>query len=271
MLYDRPLLQSWGELFGKNSLQAYKDWAQLATDEKNQIPQQISNDFNKQFAAEIAAMQSIQKRGNLSGMFEYFFNKNFDGGQVTTEIDGLSTKLMHFDKTTGQVVTDTDNVFQTMFAHQADFIDYLSNNLDVPRDMAEAMAAEFAATDAWAHNTWGVNAAQDGFDKLVQSIKDGNDLTIDALEVFYNQYEEFLGDKDFKAFTERFKKAIDAEGVKGSLIDLGDNFDYASGKYQNLVKAMGKEELTSYLDKNSLAQAPRTPSSFLVRAQLIET
>ena len=57
MLYDRPLLQSWGELFGKNSLQAYKDWAQLATDEKNQTPQQISNDFNKQFAAEIAAMK----------------------------------------------------------------------------------------------------------------------------------------------------------------------------------------------------------------------
>ena len=255
MLYDRPLLQSWGELFGKNSLQAYKDWAQLATDEKNQTPQQISNDFNKQFAAEIAAMQSIQKRGNLSGMFEYFFNKNFDGGQVTTEIDGLSTKLMHFDKTTGQVVTDTDNVFQTMFAHQADFIDYLSNNLDVPREMAEAMAAEFAATDAWAHNTWGVNDAQDGFDKLVQSIKDGNDLTIDALEAFYNQYEEFLGDKDFNAFTERFKKAIDVDGVKGSLIDLGDNFDYTSGKYEDLVDAMGKEELASYLDKNAKARS----------------
>ena len=76
-------------------------------------------------------MQSIQKRGNLSGMFEYFFNKNFDGGQVTTEIDGLSTKLMHFDKTTGQVDTDTDNVYQTMFAHQADFIDYLSNKSDI--------------------------------------------------------------------------------------------------------------------------------------------
>ena len=255
MLYDRPLLQSWGELFGKESLQAYKDWAQLATDEKNQTPQQISNDFNKQFAAEIAAMQSIQKRGNLSGMFEYFFNKNFDGGQVTTEIDGLSTKLMHFDKITGQVVTDTDNVFQTMFAHQSDFIDYLSNNLDVPRDMAEAMAAEFAATDAWAHNTWGVNAAQDGFDKLVQSIKDGNDLTMDALEAFYNQYEEFLGDKDFNAFTERFKKAIDVDGIKGSLIDLGDNFDYASGKYEDLIDAMGKEELASYLDKNAKARS----------------
>lgn len=251
MLYDRPLLQSWGELFGKDSLQAYKDWARLATDQQNLTPEQISNDFNKQFAAEIAAMQSIQKRGNLSGMFEYFFNKNFDDGQVTTEIDGLSTKLMHFDEVTGQVVTDTDNVFQTMFAHQSDFIDYLSNNLDVPRDMAEAMAAEFAATDAWAHNTWGVNAAQDGFDKLVQSIKDGNDLTMDALEAFYNQYEEFLGDKDFNAFAERFKKAIDVDGVKGSLIDLGDNFDYASGKYQDLIKAMGAKELLIYLDKNA--------------------
>lgn len=254
MLYDRPLLQSWGELFGKNSLQAYKNWAQMATDQQNLTPEQISNDFNKQFAAEIAAMQSIQKRGNLSGMFEYFFNKNFDGGQVTTEIDGLSTKLMHFDEVTGQVVTDTDNVFQTMFAHQSDFIDYLSNNLDIPRDMAEAMAAEFAATDAWAHNTWGVNAAQDGFDKLVQSIKDGNDLTMDALEAFYNQYEEFLGDKDFNAFAERFKKAIDVDGVKGSLIDLGDNFDYASGKYQDLIKAMGAKELLIYLDKNAKAR-----------------
>lgn len=251
MLYDKPLLQSWKELFGKKSLDRYKDWAQLATDQQNLTPEQISNDFNKQFAAEIAAMQSIQKRGNLSGMFEYFFNKNFDGGQVTTEIDGLSTKLMHFDEVTGQVVTDTDNVFQTMFAHQSDFIDYLSNNLDVPRDMAEAMAAEFAATDAWAHNTWGVNAAQDGFDKLVQSIKDGNDLTMDALEAFYNQYEEFLGDKDFNAFAERFKKAIDVDGVKGSLIDLGDNFDYASGKYQDLIKAMGAKELLIYLDKNA--------------------
>ena len=260
MLYDRPLLQSWGELFGKDSLQAYKDWAQLATDEKNQTPQQISNDFNKQFAAEIAAMQSIQKRGNLSGMFEYFFNKNFDGGQVTTEIDGLSTKLMHFDETTGQVVTDTDDAFQTMFAHQSDFIDYLSNNLDVPRDMAEAMAAEFAATDAWAYDTWGVNAAQEGYNKLVETLSNGRDLTAAELKTFYNQYGDLItkieGFEDIKVFDDfanRFRQ--DTKDMSGSLIDLGENFDYTNVSYEKLKDAMedqpGEQGLEAYLDKNA--------------------
>ena len=272
MLFDKPLLQSWQELFGKKSLDAYKEWANGATDRKNWTPQQISDDFNKQFAAEIAAMQSIQERGNLSGMFEYAFNRagqtnngkirNFksdegktyqtsanESGQISTMWQGAETALMHFDETTGQVVTDNDEAFQAMFSSQAEFIDYLSNNLDVPREMAEAMAAEFAATDAWAHDTWGADAAKDGFDKLVQSLNDGNDLTIDALEAFYNQYKEFLDDKDFDAFAERFKKAT--EKAKGSLIDLGDNFDYTTGKYQDLADAMGEEELASYLDKHA--------------------
>ena len=272
MLYDKPLLQSWEELFGDKSLNRYKAWAKQATDQKNLTPEQISDDFNKQFAAEIAAMQSIQERGNLSGMFEYAFNragqtnngkiKNFksdegktyqtsanEAGQISTMWQGAETALMHFDETTGQVVTDNDEAFQAMFSSQAEFIDYLSNNLNVPREMAEAMAAEFAATDAWAHDTWGADAAKDGFNKLVQSLENGNDLTIDALKAFYNQYKEFLDDENFDAFAERFKKAT--ENAKGSLIDLGDDFDYTTGKYQDLVDAMGEEELASYLDKNA--------------------
>jgi hypothetical protein len=64
-----------------------------------------------------------------------------------------------------------------MFAHQSDFIDYLANNLGIPQEMAEAMAAEFATTDAWAHDAWGQEAAQAGWDELIATVQNGTDLT----------------------------------------------------------------------------------------------
>lgn len=274
MLLDKPLLQSWGELFGQDSLQAYKDWTKMATDQKNWTPQQISDDFNEQFAAEIAAMQSIQERGNLSGMFEYAFNRagknapkggkaeitdaegNLAGyadssGQI---FDAAGEALMHFDETTGQVVTDNDANFQEMFSHQSDFIDYLTDNLDVPREMAEAMAAEFATTDSWAHDMWGQEAAQEGYNKLVETLEKGNDLTATELRAFYNQYGEFFKDfKNFDEFAAHFRQQTKDMG--GSLIDLGKNFNYAEATYDDLVKAMsdqeGEQGLDAYLQKQT--------------------
>ena len=283
MLFDKPLLQSWKELFGDNSVQAYKDWARMATDQKNWTPEEISDNFNEKFAAEIAAMQSIQERGNLSGMFEYAFNRagqtnngkisnfksnegiNYDtwaneAGQISTMWEGAESALMHFDETTGQVVTDNDEAFQSMFSSQAEFIDYLANNLNIPEDMAEAMAAEFAATDVWAHDVWGVDAAQAGYDKLKSTLENGNDLTAAELKAFYNQYSDVISKmegfedvKSFDDFAAHFRK--DTKDMGGSLIDLGKNFDYAKATYEDLKTAMsdqeGEEGLQAYLDKNT--------------------
>ena len=144
MLYDKPLLQSWKELFGKDSLDRYKDWAQLATDQQNLTPEQISNDFNKQFAAEIAAMQSIQKRGNLSGMLNISLIRILMMVRLLLKLMVFQPNLMHFDEITGQVVTDTDN-FSRQVAHQSDFIDYLSNNLDSQEIWLRLWRLNFAA------------------------------------------------------------------------------------------------------------------------------
>ena len=263
MLLDAPLLQSWGALFGQDSVKEYKDWAKAITGqaanekwgktEGNWTPEQISENFNEQFGAQIAAMQSIQERGNLSGMFEYAFNKNFEGGQVRETIKGVETDLMHFDETTGQVVADNDDAFQTMFAHQSDFIDYLANNLGIPQEMAEAMAAEFATTDAWAHDAWGQEAAQAGWDELIATVQNGTDLTANQLRAFYNQYSEFFDDTSFEEFAIRFRTATKDMG--GSLIDLGKDFDYANATYDDLKAAMSDQEgeggLDAYLAKNT--------------------
>jgi len=109
--------------------------------------------------------------------------------------------------------------------------------------MAEAMAAEFATTDAWAHDMWGQEAAQEGYNKLVETLSNGKDLTAAELKAFYNQYgdlitkiEGFEDIKTFDDFANRFRQ--DTKDMSGSLIDLGKDFDYANASYETLQNAM---------------------------------
>ena len=59
-------------LFGSKLRSKYQKDIYTWTDDDNRTPEEISDLVNDNYAAEIAAMQSIQERGNLSGMFEYY-------------------------------------------------------------------------------------------------------------------------------------------------------------------------------------------------------
>ena len=236
MLLDPALVSSWRELFGDPSFNEYLDWATKATAQQasgHLTPEQMNKQFNEQFAAEIAAMQSIQKNGNLSGLFEYGFKKYGTNGVMMDQ--ATQQALMHYDKTTGQVVMDNDELFKQRFAKQSDFIKYLQDELHVSEDMAKSMAAEFASTDVWAHQTWGKAAADEGVKALEAALESGETLTLKSLQAYEKMYGEFLGEGWLDAFIKAH------ENAKGAIVDLGDSFDYAHASYDALKKAMSKE------------------------------
>ena len=233
-LLDAPLLQDWGEIFGHDSLQAYKNWAKNITSEAagNLSPEEISKSFQGTFGAEIAAMQSIQKNGNLSGVYKYALNKNAGGTYNGTAI----SDLLKFNEQTGQVITQNDENFFKMFKDQESFIDFLQDGLHLTEDMAKAMTAELQATDAYAHDVWGQAAT----DKAVAHLKEQEQLGIKEIETFAKRNSEFLlkSGQDLDNWVKSFVKAQEAAGK--SVINLGEDFKHATAEYKDLKEAMQK-------------------------------
>ena len=233
-LLDAPLLQDWGEIFGHDSLQAYKNWAKNITSEAagNLSPEEISKSFQGTFGAEIAAMQSIQKNGNLSGVYKYALNKNAGGTYNGVAI----SDLLKFNEQTGQVITQNDENFFKMFKDQESFIDFLQDGLHLTEDMAKAMTAELQATDAYAHDVWGQAAT----DKAVAHLKEQEQLGIKEIETFAKRNSEFLlkSGQDLDDWVKSFVKAQEAAGK--SVINLGEDFKHATAEYKDLKEAMQK-------------------------------
>ena len=233
-LLDAPLLQDWGEIFGYDSLQAYKNWAKNITSEAagNLSPEEISKSFQGTFGAEIAAMQSIQKNGNLSGVYKYALDKNAGGTYNGVAI----SDLLKFNEETGQVITQNDKNFFKMFKDQESFIDFLQEGLHLTEDMAKAMTAELQATDAYAHDVWGQAAT----DKAIAHLQEQEQLGIKEIETFAKRNSEFLlkSGQDLDDWVKDFVKAQEAAGK--SVINLGEDFEHATAEYKELKEAMQK-------------------------------
>lgn len=233
-LLDAPLLQDWQEIFGYDSLQAYKRWAKDITSQAagNLSPEEISKSFQGTFGAEIAAMQSIQQNGNLSGVYKYALDKNAGGTYKGTAI----SDLLKFNEETGQVITQNDENFFKMFKDQQSFIDFLQDGLHLTEDMAKAMTAELQATDAYAHDIWGQAATE----KAVAHLQEQEQLSIKEIETFAKRNSEFLlkSGQELDDWVKDFVKAQEAAGK--SVINLGEDFEHAKAQYQDLKDAMQK-------------------------------
>ena len=253
MLLDAPLLQSMEALFGAKRRAEYQQAIYDLTNDNNFTPEYISNEVNRRFAAEIAAMQSIQKRGNLSGMFQYYDNKG------TIDMFDYNTK-------TGQVVAkdlDSEIFKERGWADQNKFIADLQESYGMSEDMARAMASEYAATNGTIAKTWRETGAIKGLGEFEVGIdeKTGLGQTVNASDIraFYDVYEDVLTGLSSEQLADIFgTDALAIEGFNGKLenaeqlvslfrtkaqmmggtvIDLGENFSFASSNLQDLKEA----------------------------------
>ena len=236
MLLDAPLLQSMEALFGSDMRSKYQqdiyDW----TDDHNLKPEDISKKINDEYKAEITAMQSIQERGNLSGMFEYYAEKNPNGGMFT------------YNKETGQVVATNQDQMPDKWKSQDGFIQALQDNYGMSETMARAMASEYAATNGDIAQLWRTTAANQGMTALTETAKD-EILTGDEARAFYDQYKDVLTDYTEDSFLKKI--AEDAEKTGKAFIDLGKDFDVTTASIQQFKDAYEKNNrgktFTEYL------------------------
>lgn len=251
MLLDEPLLQSMDEIFGSKMRTTYQNAVYDLTDDNNRTPEQISDAINNQFAEEIAAMKSIQERNNLSGMFEYYENKLGEGKE----------SMFSYNKKTGQVeAINTDQLEANGWGTESGFIEGLQENYGVSAQMAKSMAAEYAATNGTAAKLWRQNASIEGIGKFTEVLGNGETIDASQLRAFYDQYGDVLGSlnqeqlgnvfgKDVLNNIDNFNGKIEsadqlvqmfknsAEGTKGTVVDLGKNFNFASKNLQDLKDA----------------------------------
>ena len=253
---DKPLLQSWQEIFGDGGkgtggVGDYMDWA-IRTSGMSVEDRQ--KDYNTYFADEIKAMNSIYERGNLSGMYEYALNRtqgeswDINGTNVSNnkgQIMAGDQKLMHYDAKSQQLVIDNMKEFQGMFTSMDDFAGFLESNLGMSHDMAQSMAAEVGQYNAEVQQYFKEQDINAGQQALMDASKNGT-LTRDQIEAFKKEYSAFSKEMQSDDWVDNFIKACQDAG--GSVIDMGDDFDYASTNYDTLQDALGGEEgLQNYL------------------------
>lgn len=233
MLLDAPLLQSMEALFGTDIRSQYQkdiyDW----TGDQNLTPEQISKLVNDKYADQIAAMKSIQERGNLSGMFEYYEQQNPNGG------------MFSYNQQTGQVTAiDRDQLIKNGWQSQDAFIQGLQDNYGMSETMARAMASEYAATNGNIAQLWRETATQNGISELL-STENGELLTGTDARAFYKQYKDIIDEMygfDSKTGEESFlaKMAQDAKAAGKEFIDLGNDFDFSKDKFTDFQDAYNK-------------------------------
>ena len=270
MLLDAPLLQSMEALFGDKIRSQYQkdiyDW----TGDQDLTPEQISQLVNDKYADQIAAMKSIQERGNLSGMFEYYLNPENANG-----ID--FSNLFTYNATTGQVVaratTDENGNRLTdlpeYIKDQNAFIDYLTTEGGIPEMMARAMASEYAATNGNIAKLWRETAATEGLTAF-QSTSATEAINANDIRTFYSQYQDVLKGMDTQSVADAFgltltddqlanfkDKISSAEDIielfklslgenQDALIDLGKDFDITTASVQDFQQAYEKNNSKSW-------------------------
>ena len=258
--FDNTVLQGWEELFGSEGLQEYIKWAQYITSEEagNLSPQEIEASFKSTFEKQLKAMQMVQKYGDLSGLYYLGIDKNQKNAIDTSNLSEEAQKafagteynvgdLLGFNEQTGQVITKNDELFMKAFAHQKDFVQFLQDNLHVSKENAQAMAAEYAATDTNLGTQWNIEAAQEGLDNFRKMFADGNEIVTKAQYDFFKKYNATwlsMADSDWE---EKFFKELEEAGQ--GLIDLGDNFDYTETSYEKLKNTMTGANHTLNLDQ----------------------
>lgn len=254
MLLDKPLLQAWEEMFGAESAAEYRSSIYKATNDRNLTPQQISDEINTKWEAEQKAMESIQKNGNLSGMFEYYANQ------------GGFKNMFSYNKETGQVTAiDRDKLIARGLDSQETWIDTMIAK-GVPEYMAKAMAAEYATTNGNIAQLWNTTAAEKGIGQLLGQAEGtrvkyengklsgvtsevGGILTGAELRTFWKANKDVL--KDVYDTESKFMEAMQdgAKSAHKAFVDLGEDFNFTKASAKDLKDALSDQ---GFDKKNSI-------------------
>ena len=258
-LMDKPVLQAFEDMFGADKKNQYLSAVYRATDDRNLSPSQISNEINTAVAPEVALMQSIQSRGNLSGVAEYALKQ--------AGADSNLAKILSYNSATQQVTTakweDLGNL-QNIVGDQEQFIKMIASEGHVSESLARDFANEYGSTNGNLQFQWrktNVNKGLEEFGKYAE--ENASPIMGSDLRAFYDQYgdvfssmstdelkESFAifkdfdlsdfdkGIKDADDLIKAFKKNSDKLGT--SVVDLGENFDFTTDSLGNLKEEFEK-------------------------------
>ena len=258
-LMDKPVLQAFEDMFGADKKNQYLSAVYRATDDRNLSPSQISNEINTAVAPEVALMQSIQSRGNLSGVAEYALKQ--------AGADSNLAKILSYNSATQQVTTtkweDLGNL-QNIVGDQEQFIKMIASEGHVSESLARDFANEYGSTNGNLQFQWrktNVNKGLEEFGKYAE--ENASPIMGSDLRAFYDQYgdifssmstdelkESFAIFKDFDLsdFDKGIKDADDlvkafkknSDKLKTSIVDLGENFDFTTDSLGNLKEEFEK-------------------------------
>lgn len=271
-LLDKPVLQALEETFGVELRNQYmKDIYDFAGN------QQISDIINNKYADQIQALQSIQKRGDLSGMFEYVIKRASEDSDIAN--------ILSYNQKTGSI---TSKKWDEMSADQQDivgdqeaFINMLQKAGGISEELARAMANEYGMANGDIYKKWRETAALKGLGEF--GAEDISSINAADLRAFYDSYGDVLQGLSREQLQSIFPK-LDLSNFDGELsdanelvslfkqntqnlgktiVDLGEDFNFASDDLGTLKDAFkenseNSQEFIDYfnegLDKTPVAQ-----------------
>ena len=253
-LLDKPVLQALEETFGTKLRNKYMQDIYSFTGDEDWTPEQISDAVNSEYADQIKALQSIQERGNLSGMFEYAIGQGREDSNITD--------ILSYNEKTGQIVTkkwdEMSAEQQDIVGDQEAFINMLQKEGGVSEELARAMANEYGATNGDIYRHWRENAAMNGLGEF--GAEDINSINAADLRAFYDSYGDVLqglsGEQLQSIFSELDLSNFDGElsdanelvslfkqnteKLGKTVVDLGEDFNFATDDLSDLKEAFNE-------------------------------
>ena len=257
---DEPIISALTEMFGSDLAAEYRNKAAEYT-QKELNPDEIEKRLNKDFEAEFTAMKSIEKRGNLSGLWEYVAKRNA----------GLQKgKGISYDKKTGDLSID-----ESQFSSFDELLAAVTENGTVSEDLGRSMINEYLGSNASLAEKFRESDALKGLSEFTKPLENGELINADNVRAYFDAYKdvfegmsgkdiaEALGieDTDFPKKIENAQQLITAlakagKDGKSALVDLGEGFDFTTSSYDDLKKSFNENnagDLNSFLKGEGFA------------------
>ena len=230
-LLDKPILQALEETFGTKLRNQYMRDIYDFTGDQDWTPKQISDAVNSKYADQIKALQSIQERGNLSGIFEYAIGQGREGSNIAD--------ILSYNKKTGQIVTkkwdEMSAEQQAIVGDQEAFINMIQTEGGISEELARAMTNEYGMSNGDIYKQWRETAAMKGLGEF--GAEDISSINAADLRAFYDSYGDVLQGLSGEQLQSIFPK-LDLSNFDGELSDANELVSLFKQNTQNLGKTI---------------------------------
>lgn len=244
--FDPALLQNWEVLFGKDELERYRETIIKASRE-NRTPEEIDDIMNEAFEAQIEAAKSIQKNGNLDGLWKYYTKR--DGttdNQFSYRDNRGRNQLLYTINDHGQIqFVDEDILTQQGIKTRDDLLEVLKS-AGWDEHLAASMIDEQLMRDPAMADYFGRNGATESLEKLLGINEDNTYdrfVTTEQLKALYESHPEYFNGQNGITNWNSFLKWVNTQYENNSngkkIIDFLPNVGDTIENIQNQLQKNG--------------------------------